>query len=137
MGLSVYGPIGPLDSQVGDGRTPSARSEIAIDAAAMGDPQCLSHAFWIPDRADDAVVADPDPQQVRIPGRGPSPTKSGSVDSLNVSLRSGCRPKVRQIRLTVDWLSPLAWAIERVDQCVASLGVDSNVLTITASTESR
>ena len=31
---------------------------------------------------------------------------SGSLDSLNVSLRCGCRAKARQMRLTVLWLTP-------------------------------
>lgn len=45
---------------------------------------------------------------------------SGSVESLKLSVRCGCRPKARQIRPTVLWLRPLAFAIERVLQCVAS-----------------
>jgi hypothetical protein len=42
--------------------------------------------------------------------------------------------KARQIRLTADWDMPVAFAIERVDQWVASAGVSSRVFTITRST---
>jgi len=42
-------------------------------------------------------------------------TKSGSGESLKVSTRCGFSPNARQIRLTADWLIPVAWAIERVD----------------------
>src|SRR5438445_1045531 len=62
--------------------------------------------------------------------------KSGSFDSLNVSVRCGCRAKARQIRLTAVWLRPLVRAIDRVLQCVASRGVDSNVIVTTRSTSS-
>ena len=58
---------------------------------------------------------------------------SGSGDSLKVSVRCGLSPNARQIRLIADWDMPVAAAIDRVDQCVASGGVSSNVLTITAS----
>ena len=37
---------------------------------------------------------------------------------------------------TADWLIPVALAIDRVDQCVASAGVSSRVLTMTLSTSS-
>ena len=50
-------------------------------------------------------------------------TNSGSVESLKVSLRSGCRPKAAQIRRMVVCDRPGAAAIERIDQCVASFGV--------------
>ena len=46
--------------------------------------------------------------------------KSGSGLSLKESTRWGFSPKARQIRETADWLMPVALAIERVDQCVAS-----------------
>jgi hypothetical protein len=49
-------------------------------------------------------------------------TKSGSVDSLNVSCRCGFRPKARQIRCTVLTERPLSCAILRELQCVASSG---------------
>ena len=55
---------------------------------------------------------------------------------MKVSVRWGCNPKARQMRLTVVWLSPLRWAMDRVLQCVASLGVDSSVSVITRSTSS-
>jgi len=45
-------------------------------------------------------------------------------------------PKARQISLTVCRLIPCRWAIDRVDQCAASLGVVSSVSTTTASTTS-
>jgi hypothetical protein len=41
---------------------------------------------------------------------------SGSVDSLNVSLRCGLRSNFRQIRPTVDLLSPLRLAMDARDQ---------------------
>lgn len=40
------------------------RSKIAINRAAMGDPQCENHQLRVFDRIDDPVVADPDPPQV-------------------------------------------------------------------------
>lgn len=52
---------------------------------------------------------------------------------LHRSLRCGCSPKVRQFRLIVMWLRPTFWAISRVLQCVAPLGVDSSVFVITRS----
>ena len=48
--------------------------------------------------------------------------KSGSLDNLKDSTRCGWSPKARQMRLTADWLMPVASAIDRVDQCVASAG---------------
>ncbi|OMI35608.1 hypothetical protein SPAR_30601 [Streptomyces sparsogenes DSM 40356] len=60
--------------------------------------------------------------------------KYGSVDSLNVSVRCGCRPKDRQIRETVDCDKPISRAIARVDQCVESFGVDSSVRFTIAAT---
>jgi len=41
---------------------------------------------------------------------------SGSVDSFQVSTRCGLSPNARQIRDTAVWLSPVARAIDRVDQ---------------------
>src|SRR5262245_30158299 len=58
----------------------------------------------------------------------------GSADSLNVSVRWGCSAKARQMRCTALRLSPLAVAIDRVLQWVASAGVVSRVRVITAST---
>ena len=55
-------------------------------------------------------------------------TNSGSVESLNVSLRCGCRPNARQMRTTVVWLIPTAFASPRVLQCVAFGGVCSSVV---------
>ena len=65
-----------------------------------------------------------------------SSTKKGSDDSLKASVRWGCNPKARQIRLTVLWLNPQRWAMDRVLQWVVSLGVVSNVNVITRSTSS-
>ena len=60
--------------------------------------------------------------------------KKGSGDSLNAAVRWGCNPKARQMRLTVLWLRPQRWAMDRVLQWVASWGVVSNVSIITRST---
>jgi hypothetical protein len=60
----------------------------------------------------------------------------GSGESLNVSVWCGFSPNARQIRLTADCDIPVAAAIERVDQCVASFGCSSSVFTITRSTSS-
>ena len=62
--------------------------------------------------------------------------KKGSDDNLKVSVRWGCNPKARQMRLTVLWLSPLRWAMDRVLQWVASRGAVSSVSVITRSTSS-
>ena len=56
--------------------------------------------------------------------------------SFQESCRCGCNPNARQIRATADCVNPSSAARERVDQCVASFGVDSNVVVITASTRS-
>src|SRR3954452_25325157 len=58
----------------------------------------------------------------------------GSLDSFQVSWRCGWSPNAFQMRCTAVWLRPTSAAIERVDQCVASFGVVSSVLTITSST---
>jgi hypothetical protein len=47
--------------------------------------------------------------------------------SFQLSCRCGCNPDARQIRQIAVWFSPTSAAIDRVDQCVASFGVDSNV----------
>src|SRR5665648_691427 len=64
-------------------------------------------------------------------------TNSGSLDSLNPSVRWGLRPKSFQIRPIVDFDSPDFFAIDVRDQWVASFGVDSNVDTSTSSTWSN
>jgi hypothetical protein len=51
----------------------------------------------------------------------------GTGDSLKSSTKCGLRPNARQIRLTADWVIPVALAIERVDQWVASVGVSSSL----------
>jgi len=53
-----------------------------------------------------------------------------------VSTRWGFNPKARQIRETADWLKPVALAMERVDQWVASAGMDSSVSASTRSMSS-
>jgi hypothetical protein len=50
---------------------------------------------------------------------------SGSLEGLKLSLRCGCKAKARPMRLTAVWFRPQAFAIERVDQCVAPAGLDS------------
>lgn len=59
---------------------------------------------------------------------------SGSLESLNVSLRCGWSANAFHIRLTALWLIPERAAIERGLQCVASEGALSNVSVITRST---
>lgn len=63
-------------------------------------------------------------------------TKSGSVDSLNVSLRCGCKPNVFQIRKIADCERPVWAAISRVLQWVAFFGRDVSVFVTTSSTRS-
>lgn len=60
-------------------------------------------------------------------------TDSGSLDSLNVWLRCGCKRNAAQIRRIVLWKKPVSASIERIDQCVASACVVSNVRSITAA----
>ena len=52
-----------LESATGTGRS---LSKIAVNRAAMGDPQCENDEFRVFDRVDDPVVADPDPPEVWI-----------------------------------------------------------------------
>ena len=59
---------------------------------------------------------------------------SGSGDSLNVSVRCGCRPKACQMRLIVMRLKPVAFAIPRRLQWVSPRGVVSSVRITTRST---
>ena len=61
-------------------------------------------------------------------------TNNGSLESFKVSWRCGWSPNACQIRDTAVCVSPTSAAIDRVDQCVASRGVLSSVLVITAST---
>lgn len=63
-------------------------------------------------------------------------TKSGSVESLNVSVRCGCKPNVFQIRTIADCERPVSAAISRVLQCVAFFGRDVSVFVMTSSTRS-
>ena len=59
---------------------------------------------------------------------------SGSRLNLKLWLRCGWREKARQMRLMLLWLSPVAWASERVDQWVAACGWVSRVRARTRST---
>ena len=61
-------------------------------------------------------------------------TNSGSLDSVKVSERCGCRQKAVQMRRIVVCEKPVTPAIERIDQWVASAGVERNVRSITAAT---
>src|SRR5438445_802346 len=54
-------------------------------------------------------------------------TNWGSADSLNVSTRCDCRPKVCQMREIVAFQRPTASAIVRVLHCVVAGGGDSSV----------
>jgi hypothetical protein len=57
-------------------------------------------------------------------------TNNGSLDSFHESCLCGANPNARHTRETIDWLNPRWVAIDRVDQCVASAGVVSNVAVI-------
>src|SRR5262245_55153824 len=57
-------------------------------------------------------------------------TNNGSLDSFHESCLCGANPKARHTRDTIDCDSPRCSAIDRVDQCVASGGVVSNVAVI-------
>jgi len=59
---------------------------------------------------------------------------SGSGEILNVSVRQGCSPNVRQIRSTLDGDMPTRLASSRFDQCVAPSGTSSSVRTTASST---
>ena len=61
-------------------------------------------------------------------------TKCGSLESLKVSARCGCRPNAPQMRQIVVCDSPASFAIERSDQWVASAGVVLSVRSITSAT---
>src|ERR1035441_4696059 len=61
-------------------------------------------------------------------------TNRGSDDSLNVLVKCGLRPDLRQIRPIVDLDRPVRSAIEARDQCVASCGISSSVAVMTSST---
>ena len=61
-------------------------------------------------------------------------TNSGSVESLNVSLRCGFRLNADQIRCTVVCDTPVLSAMLRTDQCVASFGIVVSVRSTTSAT---
>ena len=61
-------------------------------------------------------------------------TNSGSLESLKVSERCGCKPKAPQMRQIVVCERPLSLAIERNDQWVASAGVALSVRSTTLAT---
>src|SRR5580704_8657354 len=58
----------------------------------------------------------------------------GSFDSLNVRTRCGLRPCAAQMRCTLRWLTPAAFAIARQVQCVVSPGGSLSVISTTRST---
>jgi hypothetical protein len=60
--------------------------------------------------------------------------RRAGLESFQLAWRCGCSPNAFHILSTADCVSPTSAAIERVDQCVAFLGVVSSVLTITFST---
>src|SRR5262249_27416893 len=60
--------------------------------------------------------------------------KERVLRSLKASVRCGCKPKARQMRLTVLWLNPQRAAIARVLQGVASRGLASSVSVTICST---
>ena len=78
-----------LESTTGTGRP---LSEIAINRAAMGDPQCENHEFRVSDCVDNAVVTDPDPPEIWISDEGSCPARSRvaaqGVDGLDDT--AGC-----------------------------------------------
>jgi hypothetical protein len=59
--------------------------------------------------------------------------EQGILDNFQESCRWDCRPKARQIRDTAVWLDPTSAANDRVDRCVAPVGVVSNVVVMTRS----
>ncbi len=60
--------------------------------------------------------------------------EGGSVDSLNVPLRCGFRPKADRIRCTVVCDTPVFPAMLRTDRCVAPFGIVSGVRPATSAT---
>jgi len=77
----VESPTGP----------PGRLSEIAINRAAMSDPQCENHEFRVSDRVDNPVVTDPDPPEVWMSDEGSYPARSRvaaqGVDGLDDTAR--------------------------------------------------
>jgi len=62
-------------------------------------------------------------------------TKSGSLESLKVSCRCGCKPKARQMRQTAVCDKPILRAIRRCGSSASHLpAAVSSVLAMTAST---
>ncbi|OBF77692.1 hypothetical protein A9X06_23595 [Mycobacterium sp. 852002-51759_SCH5129042] len=59
---------------------------------------------------------------------------NGSVEILNPSVRCGFSSNRRQILPTVDFDSPVRSAIDDRDQCVASDGACSKVISTTCCT---
>src|SRR5664279_2009547 len=80
---------GMLESTTGTGRP--LLSKVAIDRAAMRDPQCENHEFRVSDRVDNPVVTDPDPPKVWISDEGSGPAGSRvaaqRVDGLDDTAR--------------------------------------------------
>ena len=101
--------------------------------AASGTPAAVRLSAWI------WVFSSTQSTSARSGGSRYSPTtsrtfstNSGSLDSFHESCLCGANPNARQTRETIDWLNPRCSAIDRVDQCVASGGVLSNVVVINA-----
>ena len=66
-------------------------SVVAVNRAAMGDPQCQNHEFRVSDRVDNPVVTDPDPPEVWLSDEGSCPARSRvapqGVDGLDDTAR--------------------------------------------------
>lgn len=87
----------------------------------LSEPQAASGLAEITTRAvpDGAEhTSDPLGPRYRLHGNKMwiSGENSGSLDSLNVSSRCGCRPKARQMRETAVWKMSISRAMVRVLQ---------------------
>src|SRR6202167_5282858 len=101
----------------------------------IGSTGCERSRAWIPDfSSTHSTTAFSGGLWYRPTTSTTFSTNSGSVDSLNPSMRWGFRSNLRQIRPTVDSDTPLRRAIEARDQCVASAGSSSRVAVTTSST---
>ena len=63
--------------------------------------------------------------------------KSGSLETLKGRTRCGLRPYSFQMRCTLVWLMPIAWAMVRTLQCVALAGRSFTVFSTILSLRSR
>ena len=66
------------------------RSEIAIDAAAMGDPQRENQEFRVSACVDDPVEADPDPPQIQKSDERSSAASYRSTSSAGTLAAARC-----------------------------------------------